>query len=217
MTIHLLSSRNYGPRSRKSLVQGISLVNVGEAQETLSHCTFWADLARSTNLDLMQLKSQVSSSPCLPKRLGERRSSALSLFRVHLSPFPQKRLILRLSSPSSSNTLEHGRKIHEEKKNTGVFPVYNLTRAPLTAALYYLNAWNRLPLRLRVVPHFSSLSDSRASETRARARVSLPILSLREEKWGTTRSLSPTCVVDCSQCRFAWISSDYFESLLLPQ
>ena len=25
-----------------------------------------------------------------------------------------------------------------------VFPVYNLTRSPLTAALYYLNAWNRL-------------------------------------------------------------------------
>ena len=66
--------------------------------------------------------------------------------------------------------------------------------------------------RLRVVPHFSS-RDSRASETRARvkitprekrrhaacrlfsrgviftrARVSLALLSL-EEKWGTTRSL----------------------------
>ena len=39
------------------------------------------------------------------------------------------------SSPSSSNTLERGRKIHEEKKKaTGVFPVYNLTRSPLTAA-----------------------------------------------------------------------------------
>ena len=25
-----------------------------------------------------------------------------------------------------------------------VFSVYNLTRSPLTAALYYLNAWNRL-------------------------------------------------------------------------
>ena len=25
-----------------------------------------------------------------------------------------------------------------------VFPVYNLTRSPLTAPLYYLNAWNRL-------------------------------------------------------------------------
>ena len=25
-----------------------------------------------------------------------------------------------------------------------VFPVYNLTRSPLTAALYYLNALNRL-------------------------------------------------------------------------
>ena len=25
-----------------------------------------------------------------------------------------------------------------------VFPVYNLTRSPLTAALYYLNAWSRL-------------------------------------------------------------------------
>ena len=25
-----------------------------------------------------------------------------------------------------------------------IFPVYNLTRSPLTAALYYLNAWNRL-------------------------------------------------------------------------
>ena len=27
-----------------------------------------------------------------------------------------------------------------------VFPVYNLTLSPLTAALYYLNAWNRLSL-----------------------------------------------------------------------
>ena len=25
-----------------------------------------------------------------------------------------------------------------------VFPTYNLTRSPLTAALYYLNAWNKL-------------------------------------------------------------------------
>ena len=25
-----------------------------------------------------------------------------------------------------------------------VFPVYNLTRSPLTATLYYLNAWNTL-------------------------------------------------------------------------
>ena len=44
--------------------------------------------------------------------------------------------------------VEGGRKIHEEKKNEGrlslSFPVYNLTRSPLTAALYYLNAWNRL-------------------------------------------------------------------------
>ena len=31
-----------------------------------------------------------------------------------------------------------------------VFPVYNLTRSPLTAALYYLNAWNRLGTILRV-------------------------------------------------------------------
>ena len=75
------------------------------------------------------------------------------------------------SQASSSNTLEHGTKIQEEtKKTTAVFPVYNLTRSPLTAALYYLNAWNRLPLRLRVVPHFSSLSDSSVSETRARSR-----------------------------------------------
>ena len=29
---------------------------------------------------------------------------------------------------------------------TPVFPVYNLTRSPLTAALYYLNTWNRLVL-----------------------------------------------------------------------
>ena len=61
--------------------------------------------------------------------------------------------------------VESGRKLHEEnkKKNEGslegkagensrsrptppppVFPVYHLTRSPLTAALYYLNAWNRL-------------------------------------------------------------------------
>ena len=39
-----------------------------------------------------------------------------------------------------------------------VFPVYNLTRSPLTAALYYLNAWNRLD--------HTSLSDSRGSHTR---------------------------------------------------
>ena len=46
--------------------------------------------------------------------------------------------------------IERGRKIQEEKKTRGtrgpppVFPVYNLTRSPLTAALYYLNAWNKL-------------------------------------------------------------------------
>ena len=60
--------------------------------------------------------------------------------------------------------VERGRKIHEEKKREetrggkregflalgppppSVFPVYNLTRSPLTAALNYLNAWNRLLL-----------------------------------------------------------------------
>ena len=31
-----------------------------------------------------------------------------------------------------------------ERTFSRVFPVYNLTRLPLTAALYYLNAWNRL-------------------------------------------------------------------------
>ena len=54
--------------------------------------------------------------------------------------------------------VERGGKIHEAKKKKEgslalapppvprppVFPVYNLTRSPLTAALYYLNAWNRL-------------------------------------------------------------------------
>jgi len=43
--------------------------------------------------------------------------------------------------------VERGRKIHEEKKNDGRLEgekVYNVTRSPLTAALYYLNAWNRL-------------------------------------------------------------------------
>ena len=85
MTIHLLSSRNYGPRSRKSLVQGISLfINVGEAQEASSHCTSGAHSCtvhgpQITNLDLMQLKSQ------------------------------------------ASRTLEHGSKIHKEKKNDGSF------------------------------------------------------------------------------------------------
>ena len=57
-------------------------------------------------------------------------------------------------------------KIHEEKKRgeTGlslsfplpppVFPVYNLTRTPLTAALYYLNTWNGLMFDVceRLVP-----------------------------------------------------------------
>ena len=50
--------------------------------------------------------------------------------------------------------VERGRKIHEEKKMRApplfspplpVFPVYNLTRSPLTAALYYpMNPWNML-------------------------------------------------------------------------
>ena len=39
--------------------------------------------------------------------------------------------------------VERGRKIHEEKKQ-GETRGYNLTRSPLTAALYYLNVWNRL-------------------------------------------------------------------------
>ena len=50
-----------------------------------------------------------------------------------------------------------GRKIHDEKKKRGqtrggkgkgTLSLYNLTRSPLTAALYYLNAWNRLSLLL---------------------------------------------------------------------
>ena len=67
---------------------------------------------------------------------------------------------------SGVRIVERGRKIQEEKKNEGrlegergrepvlslsppfpsshVFPVYNLTRSQLSAALYYLNAWNRL-------------------------------------------------------------------------
>ena len=43
--------------------------------------------------------------------------------------------------------MERGRKIHEEKKNEGRLQgerVYNVTRSPLTAGLYYLDAWNRL-------------------------------------------------------------------------
>ena len=66
---------------------------------------------------------------------------------------------------------ERGKKIHAEKKNRGrtrggkggqnafsrshhppprpVFPVYNLSRSPFTAVLYYLNAWNRLSFHWR--------------------------------------------------------------------
>ena len=42
-------------------------------------------------------------------------------------------------SDSRAREKNSRRKIHEEK-----FTVYNLTRSPLTAALYYLNACNRL-------------------------------------------------------------------------
>ena len=51
--------------------------------------------------------------------------------------------------------MERGRKIDEEKNEERLEGerVYNVTRSQMTAALYYLNAWNRLiktsyPLRL---------------------------------------------------------------------
>ena len=48
--------------------------------------------------------------------------------------------------------VERGRKIHEEKKRPPRrFPGVQLTRSPLTTALYYLDAWNRLDTcRIRV-------------------------------------------------------------------
>ena len=49
--------------------------------------------------------------------------------------------------------VERGRKIHEEKKRSPPhrFHGVQLTRSPLTTALYYLNAWNRLDTcRIRV-------------------------------------------------------------------
>ena len=49
--------------------------------------------------------------------------------------------------------VERGRKIHEEKKRPPPtrFPGVQLTRSPLTTALYYLDAWNRLDTcRIRV-------------------------------------------------------------------
>ena len=40
----------------------------------------------------------------------------------------------------AKNSRRSDSRAREKKKNE----VYNLTRSPLTAALYYLNAWNRL-------------------------------------------------------------------------
>ena len=65
------------------------------------------------------------------------------------------------TTPLPRCTTERGRKVHEGKRLEGekgetrslvlappppppVSSVYNLTRSPLTPALYYLNAWNRL-------------------------------------------------------------------------
>ena len=51
-----------------------------------------------------------------------------------------------------------------------VFPVYNLTRSPLTAALYYLNAWNRLesmewnPQSKRVLAGFPNMGQTERSQ-----------------------------------------------------
>ena len=45
------------------------------------------------------------------------------------------------------------------------FPVYNLTRSPLTAALYYLNAWNRLGARILPPPLALCFSHIGGSET----------------------------------------------------
>ena len=82
-------------------------------------------------------------------------------------PLPFARELIVCSRRSDSRALEKnsGRKkkgrlegerggnfSRSRPPSPAVFPVYNLTRSPLTAALYYLNAWNRLVnrrLRLR--------------------------------------------------------------------
>ena len=91
-------------------------------------------------------------------RIWTKRTWNYSLFSSVYYLITWKHLAVRI--------VERGRKIHK-KKNEGslerererelsmsrppppgspspVFPVYNLIRSPLTAALYYLNAWNRL-------------------------------------------------------------------------
>ena len=53
-----------------------------------------------------------------------------------------------------------------------VFPMYNLTRSPLTAALYYLNAWNRLCIvRRRQGAKFFRSIDSVSSAVSLQADV----------------------------------------------
>jgi len=73
---------------------------------------------------------------------------------------------VRLACSSRSDSRARGKKFTKKKNNEGrldsrsrpppspVFSVYNLTRSPLTAALYYLNAWNRLMFDVceRLVP-----------------------------------------------------------------
>ena len=73
-----------------------------------------------------------------------------------------------LTSVPGVKIVERGRKIDEEKINEGrlegerffrscppppppIFPVYNLTRSPLTATLYYLSAWNGLTNQLQII------------------------------------------------------------------
>ena len=86
------------------------------------------------------------------------QSSSEHIFFSFLTPEWMVFQLLACSRRSDSRARE---KNSRRKKNEGrlegergkegcrsrphpVFPVYNLTRSPLTAALYYLNAWNRL-------------------------------------------------------------------------
>ena len=48
------------------------------------------------------------------------------------------------------------------KKNEGRLEVYNLTRSPLTTALYYLNAWNRLKAELSMIASTSKNGNGEA-------------------------------------------------------
>ena len=80
-----------------------------------------------------------------------------------------------------------------------VFPVYNLTLSPLTSALFYLNAWNRLSLFI-ILPileceskHWKNLiSTPNASKVIAKFHTKQQIspFAINRENSATNRSLS---------------------------